>query len=114
MGSFSGLFAHGCVLLVRDHRFICRPKVSKAMSLAIGGWNSFPQTLTRLCVPITQGISYDLSRLATQSNPHPDPVGFFEHKRPQFIEFQCGGSGIFWVGSQYGRAERRKQSYFFL
>jgi len=46
-----------------------------------------------------------LTRLATQGNPHPDLVDFFEHKRPQLIELQRGGSGISWIGDDQGRAE---------
>lgn len=114
MGCFSGFFANSSMLLVRDDRRVCHPKVSKAVPLQIPLRNRLPQTLARLCTPITQRISDDLARLATQSNPHPDLVDFFEHKRPQFIQFQCAGSSVFWVRSQYSRAERRKLSYFFL
>ncbi len=39
---------------------------------------------------------------------------FFEHKGPQFIEFQYRGSGILWIGGDQGGMERRKLSYFFL
>ena len=52
--------------------------------------------------------------LAAQGNPNPGVVRFFEHKRPQFIQFQDGGSGILWIRSDQGSMEGRKLSYFFL
>src|SRR2546425_7136586 len=85
--------AHGCVLLVRDDRLVCCPEVGEAMSLAVSCWNGFPQAQTGLFAAITQRVSDHLSRLATQGNPHPDLLDFFEHTRPEFIEFQRGGSG---------------------
>ncbi len=45
--------------------------------------------------------------------PDPDLVGFFEHKRPPFIEFERDGSGSLWIRSHQGRAEKGKLSYFF-
>ena len=43
-----------------------------------------------------------MTRLAAEGHPNPGVVGFFEHKRPQFIQFQRGGSGIFWIGGKQG------------
>src|SRR5260221_13281987 len=40
--------------------------------------------------------------------------GFVAHKRPQFIQCQRGGSGIFWIGDYQGRAQAGKLSSFFL
>src|SRR5947209_659459 len=82
VGGFTRLFAYGCVLLLRKHRLVCCPEVREAMSLAVGEGNALPQTLARLFAPITQRIRDHLSRLATQGNPYPDLIGFFEHKRP--------------------------------
>ncbi len=114
MGRFSGLFAHSSVLLFRDHSSIDFQKIREAVSLPIPLRNRFPQPLTRLFAPITHGIGDHLSRLAAQGDPHPDLLGFFEHKRPQSIGFQRGGSGIFWIGGHQGRAQGGKLSYFFL
>ena len=36
VGGFSRLFAHGCVLLLRDDRLVCCPEVGEAMPLAVG------------------------------------------------------------------------------
>jgi hypothetical protein len=94
---FSGLFAHGCVLLLRDHRRVGRPEIRAAMSLPILLWNGFPPPLTRLFAPIPHGIGHHLSRLAAEGNPNPGVVRFFEHKRPQLIQFQDGGRGLFGV-----------------
>ena len=58
--------------------------------------------------------SDDLSGLAAQGHPHPDLLDFFEHKRPQPIGFQRGGSGILWVRGEQGWISGRKLSYFFL
>jgi hypothetical protein len=80
MGRFSGLFAHSSVLLFRDHSSIDFQKIREAVSLPIPLRNRFPQPLARLFTPITHGIGNHLSRLAAQGNPHPDLVGFFEHK----------------------------------
>ncbi len=83
------------------------------MALAILLRNRLPQPLARLFAPIAQCIGDHLSRLTAQSYPNPGLVGFFEHKRPQFILFQRGGSGILWVGSDQGCAEGGKLRYFF-
>ena len=55
-----------------------------------------------------------LSRLAAQGNPNPGVVRFFEHKRPELIQFQDGGRGIFGIRSEQSGPQRRKLSYFFL
>ena len=114
VSGLSRLFAHCCVLLLRDHRRVCCPEVRKAMPLAVGGWNALPQTQTGLFAPIAQRIGDHLTRLAAQGDPHPGLVGFFEPERPQFIQFQDGGSGILWIGDHQSRAEGGKLSYFFL
>ncbi len=87
MGSFSRFFAHRRVLLLRDDRSIDFQKIRKAMALAILRRNGLPQPLARLFAPIPNGISDHLSRLAAEGNPNPRVVGFFEHKRPEFIQF---------------------------
>ena len=48
VGGFSGLFSYSRMLLLGDHRLVCRPKGRFAMSLAVGCWNGLPQALTRL------------------------------------------------------------------
>jgi len=102
VSSFSGLFAHCYVLLLRDHCPVCCPKVCKTMSLAVGWWNGFPQPLTRLFAPITQRIGNHLTRLAAESDPNPRVVCFFQHKRPEFVQFQYRGSRIFQVWGNQG------------
>ena len=103
MSRFSSLFAHGCVLLLRDHRRVGRPEIREAMPLPIPLWNGFPQPLTCLFAPIPHGIGHHLPCLATEGNPNPGVVRFFEHKRPELIQFQDGGRGIFGVrGEQSG------------
>ena len=69
---------------------------------------------TSVCFDHESRIRDHLTRLAAQGNPHPDLINFFEHKRPESIGFQRGGSGIFGIGGDQGRAERGKLSYFFL
>ena len=64
--------------------------------------------------PIAYRIGNHLPPLTAQSYPYPDLLGFFEHKRSQFIQFQCGGSGIFWIGGFQSRAQGGKLSYFFV
>src|SRR6266849_3605504 len=55
-----------------------------------------------LRAPIPNSISHHLSCLAAQSYPHPGVVGFFEHTRPAFVQFQYRGSGILWVRGEQG------------
>ena len=97
-----------------DHSSIHFQKIREAVSLPIPLRNRFPQPLTRLFAPITHGIGDHLSRLAAEGNPNPGVVGFFEHKRPESIGFQRGGSGIFGIGGHQSRAQGGKLSYFFL
>jgi len=70
--------------------------------MAIAVWNGLPQPQTRLFAAITHGIGDHLPCLTAQGNPNPGVVGFFEHKRPQFVQFQDGGSGILWVRGEQG------------
>ena len=99
---FSGLFAHGYVLLLRDHRRVGRPEIREAVTSTIAVWNGLPQALTRLFAPIPNRISDHLRRLAAQGNPKPGVVRFFEDKRPELIQFQDRGSGIFGIRSEQG------------
>src|SRR5437764_2338254 len=105
MSGFSRLFSHSGVLLLRNHHSVRHSEIREAVPPTVGWWNALPQTPTGLLAPIAQRISDDLPCLAAQSNPHPDLVDFFEHERPQFIEFQHRGSGIFWIWGHQGRAE---------
>ena len=73
-----------------------------AMALAIRLRNCLPQPLARLFAPIPNSIRHHLSCLAAQSYPNPGVVRFFEHKRPQFVQFQGRGSGILWVRGDQG------------
>jgi hypothetical protein len=114
MGGFSGLFAHGSMLLLRDDRSIHSQKVCEAMSLLREGWDRLPQALTGGTASVAYGISDHLTRLTTQSDPNPGVVRFFEHKRPEFVQFQDRGSGILWIRGYQGCTEGRKLSDFFL
>ena len=62
------------------------------------GW--LPTTVdTSVCSDHESRIRGDLSRLATQGNPHPDLLDFFEHKRAirssssSVVEAASSGSG---------------------
>src|SRR2546425_1152387 len=87
MGRFSRLLAYGCMLLLGDHTRIHLQKVREALPLAILWRNGLPQPLTRLFAPIPNCLGNHLPCLAAQSNPNPGIGGFFEHKRPELIEF---------------------------
>lgn len=114
VGGFSGLFSYCRVLLLRDHRRIGRPEIREAVPLPIPLRNRFPQPLARPFAPITHCISDDLSRFVTESNPNPRVVCFFEHKRPELVQFQGRRSGIFGIRGEQSSTQRRKLSYFFL
>ncbi len=102
MGSFSGLFAHRRVLLLWDDRSIDFQKIRKAMTLAILVGNGLPQPLARLFASIPNRIGDHLPRPAAQGNPNPGVVRFFEDKRPELIQFQYCGSGIFGIRGEQG------------
>ena len=72
------------------------------MPLTIEVWNALPQALAHPFTPIPNGIANHLTRLAAKGDPNPGVIGFFEHKRPQFVQFQRGGSGILWIGGDQG------------
>jgi hypothetical protein len=110
---FSRLFADSKVLLLWDHTRIDLQKVGEAVALPIALYNGLPQALTRLFDPIAHGRRDHLSRLAAEGNPNPGVVRFLEHKRPQFVQFQDRGRGIFGIRGKQGRTQRRKLSFFF-
>ena len=114
MGSFSRLFSHSGMLFLWDHRLIRCPEVCEAMTSTIEIWNGLPQPLTRLFTSIPNRIGHHLTRFTTQSNPHPGSMDFFEHKRPQFVQFQRRGRRIQRVRCEEGGMEGRKLSYFFM
>jgi hypothetical protein len=114
MGGFSRLFAHSEVLFLGNHRLVGRPEIREAVPLLISLWNNLPQSLARLFAPIPNRIRHHLPALSAEGNPHPGVVGFFEHKRPQFIQFKGRGRGIFGIRAQQRCTQRRKLSYFFL
>ena len=103
------------VLLLRNHRSIRCPEVGETLTLAIAVWNGLPQPLTRPFTPITHRIGNHLSCLAAEGNPHPDFLGFFEHKRAirssssSVVVAASSGSGTTKVVLKGG-----KLSYFFL
>ncbi len=99
MGGCSRLFSYSSVLLLRDHRRVCRPEVREALPRALGWWNALLQAHTRLVAPSTHRVGDHVTRCAAQRSPHPGVVGFFEHKRPAFVQFQRGGIRIHWVGN---------------
>ena len=102
MGRFSGLFAYRHMLFLRDHFPGRRPEIREAVTSTISLWNGLPQLLTRLFAPIPNRVGDHLPRLAAESNPNPGVVGFFEHKRPQFVQLQRCGRGILWVRGEQG------------
>src|SRR5512135_282522 len=114
MGGFSGLFSHRRMLLLRVHTSIYFQKVGEAVPLPIPLRNGFPQPLARPFAPSTDGIGDHLSRLAAEGNPNPGVVGFFEDKRPQLVQFQGRGRGIFGIWGKQSSTQRWKLSYFFL
>ena len=93
------------MLFLRDHCLIGCPEIREAVTSTIAVWDGLPQPLTRLFAPIPNRISDHLRRLAAQGNPKPGVVRFFEDKRPELIQFQRRGSGIFWIGRDQGRAQ---------
>ena len=103
MGSFSGLFAHRRAPLLRDDRSIDFQKIRKAMALAILLGNGLPQPLARLFAPIPNRIGDYLPRRATQGNPNPGVVRFFEDKRAiRSSSSSDRGSGILWIRGEQG------------
>ena len=102
MSGLSRLFAHSRVLLLGNHASIYFQKVRKAMAVAIRLRNRLPQPLTRLFTPLPNCIRHHLTRLTAQGDPNPRVVRFFEYERPQFVQFQCRGSGILWVRGEQG------------
>jgi hypothetical protein len=114
MSGFSRLFAHGKVMFLGKHCRIGRPEIRETMPVAIPFWNGLPQPLTRLFAPIPNRIGDHLPGVAAECNPNPGVVGFFEHKRPQFVQFQYRGCRILWIGSDQRCAQWRELGTFFL
>ena len=88
MSGLPGFLSDSRVLLFWNDGLIGLPKIAGAVSCSIGRWNGFPQATTRLFAAISHCVSDDLPRLATQSDPDPGLIGLFEHKGPEFIQFQ--------------------------
>lgn len=86
-----------------DHRLGRRPEIREAVTSTISLRNGLPQLLARFFAPIPSGVGDHLPALSAESNPNPGVIGFFEHKRPQFIQLQRRGRGILWVRGEQGR-----------
>jgi hypothetical protein len=113
MGGFSRLFAHGRVLL--RHRMTEAETLKQSVkqwpwryACGIASHNRWHV----LRAPIPNGLSHHLSCLAAQSYPHPGVVGFFEHQRAAFVQFQYCGSGILWVRGEQGGPSGRQLATF--
>ena len=102
MGRLSGLFAYCRLLFLRGHCPVRRPEIREAVTSTISLWNGLPQPLTSGLAAIPKGIRDHLPALSAESNPNPGVVGFFEHKRPQFVQLQRRGPGILWVRGEQG------------
>src|SRR5437763_735864 len=88
MGCLTRVLAYGCMLLLWNDSLIGGPKIRVAMPCSIRLWNGFPENPAGLFAPISYRIGDDLTRFATQGDPDPGLIGLFEHKGPQFIQFQ--------------------------
>jgi hypothetical protein len=82
------------------------PKISKTVSRSIRFRNRFPQLAAGLFAPISYRIGDYLTHFATQGDPNPRLIGFFEHKRLPFISFQDGRFWILSVREHHRVAER--------
>jgi hypothetical protein len=101
MSGLSRLFARSRVLLFGNHASIYFQKSRLAMALAILLRDRLPQPLARLFTPLPNRIRHHLTRLTAQGDLHPRVVRFAEHERPQFVQFQCRGSGVHWTTSTH-------------
>src|SRR6266487_5423694 len=77
---FTCFLPYCCVLLFWNHCLVSRPKISKAMSRAIGFWDSIPQNLTGYFTPISDCVCNYLTRFPTQCDPDPRLISLFQHK----------------------------------
>jgi hypothetical protein len=80
MSCFSRFFSDSRVLFLWDHCLIDCPEIRETMTSTIALRNSLPQALACLFAPMSNRIAHHLARLATQGDPNPSVVCFFEHK----------------------------------
>src|SRR5262245_22835087 len=79
------------MLLLGDHGLIGAPEITVAVPSAIGCWYGLPQAATHGLAAVANHIRHYLPAPATQRDPDPRCLGLVQHKRPQFIQFECGG-----------------------
>ncbi len=80
MCCFTCFFAYLGKLLFWNYYLISTPKIRKTMSSSLFFWNSIPQLLTSILTSISYRVSNNLSCFATECNPYPHFICFFENK----------------------------------
>lgn len=84
----SARFADGPMAFRRQHAGVRIPKIAVADgTLAINGWQRFPQGPGCRFITGTDGDPDNFSCVAVKGQPHPLFVPFVAHKRPPFITF---------------------------
>ena len=86
-------FARGDVLSRRQHDFIGFPEISVEHALLVSGGNALPQQSASHFAAVANRVGNTLTGAAALSQPDPLLVLAFEHKGPEFIDFQAVASG---------------------
>ena len=85
---FATVFAHRLMPVSRKNTLISTPEITKRETPFVGQWNAMPELQTTGFTAVADEVGDNLPRAAAQRDPNPALVGFLEHKRPQFIQFQ--------------------------
>ena len=75
-------------LCCRHHATIGFPDVSKTACGFVSWWDAAPQHPASRHAPAAEGVSHNLPRAPTQSQPQPFLVFAFQDPCPDFIQFQ--------------------------
>jgi hypothetical protein len=64
------------------------PKITERVAARVGARNASPEVQTTGFAAVTDEVRHNLAGAAAQRPPYPALIGFLEHKRPQFVQFQ--------------------------
>ena len=86
--SLTGFLSNGLMFSGLDDCWIGFPKITEGSAPAIFFGDQFPELSAGFRTAVADEKRNDLAGPTTQGYPNPSFVGFWIHKRPQFVQFE--------------------------